>query len=172
MDINGVEVEEHPDGSDKESFLVISNISKRANVKSLVTMAVMFGISNIIIVGQPHFSFDTHTPPIDGLGDKVSFHHLANLTDCREFLQRCGVTLYGVEIVDGATAIENVDFRGHACAFMMGNEGAGMNAPQLAVCDKFIYIPQYGGGTASLNVSNACAIVLQYFALSRISSIF
>jgi hypothetical protein len=30
--------------------------------------------------------------------------------------------LYGVEIVEGATNIEKADFKGGACAFMMGNE--------------------------------------------------
>lgn len=48
-------------------------------------------------------------------------------------------------------------------AFMMGNEGQGMNEKQMAVCDGFVKISQYGGGTASLNVSVAASIVLQRF---------
>ncbi len=80
--------------------------------------------------------------------------------------------LYGVEIVEGAKSIEEVSFldatgASQPCAFMLGNEGAGMNAPQLAACDEFIVIPQYGVGTASLNVSNAAAIVLSHFAQRR-----
>ena len=39
--------------------------------------------------------------------------------------------LYGVEIVEGATSVESACFTGHACAFMMGNEGSGMNKPQV-----------------------------------------
>ena len=30
--------------------------------------------------------------------------------------------LYGVEIVEGARMVEDIDFIGHSCAFMMGNE--------------------------------------------------
>ena len=32
-------------------------------------------------------------------------------------------------------------------------------------CDAFIYIPQYGPGTASLNVAVAASIVLHHYAL-------
>jgi hypothetical protein len=39
--------------------------------------------------------------------------------------------LYGIEIVDGATSVEAAIFEGHGCAFMMGNEGSGMNGPQV-----------------------------------------
>ena len=35
----------------------------------------------------------------------------------------------------------------------------------MAACDSFAYIPQYGPGTASLNVAVAASIVLHHFAL-------
>ena len=44
-------------------------------------------------------------------------------------------------------------------------QGQGLNAKQLALCDAFVYIPQHGAGTASLNVAVAAAIVLHHFAL-------
>lgn len=50
-------------------------------------------------------------------------------------------------------------------AFMLGNEGQGLSPRQMALCDSFVYIPQYGAGTASLNVAVACSIVLHHFAL-------
>mmetsp|Transcript_15610 Transcript_15610/g.21889 ORF Transcript_15610/g.21889 Transcript_15610/m.21889 type:complete len:154 (+) Transcript_15610:112-573(+) len=48
---------------------------------------------------------------------------------------------------------------------MFGNEGSGMNAKALKACDRFIYIPQHGHGTASLNVSVAASIILHHFAV-------
>lgn len=121
-------------------------------------------------VGQPNFDESTHTPP--NLSCLPKIHRFSDLKACRSFLTSRCARLYGVEIVEGATNVELASFRNadgtpHRCAFMMGNEGAGMNAPQLAACDEFLKIPQYGVGTASLNVSNAAAVVLQYFALSR-----
>ena len=35
----------------------------------------------------------------------------------------------------------------------------------MQLCDAFVYIQQYGAGTASLNVSVAASIVLHHFAL-------
>lgn len=47
---------------------------------------------------------------------------------------------------------------------MLGNEGTGLSPKQMALCDTFVYIPQHGQGTASLNVNVAAAIVLHRFA--------
>ena len=40
-----------------------------------------------------------------------------------------------------------------------------MSAKQLSLCDEFVYIPQHGPGTASLNVTVAASIVLHHFAV-------
>uniref|UniRef100_J3MKP9 tRNA/rRNA methyltransferase SpoU type domain-containing protein n=1 Tax=Oryza brachyantha TaxID=4533 RepID=J3MKP9_ORYBR len=48
-------------------------------------------------------------------------------------------------------------------AFLFGNEGTGLSENECAMCDFFVYIPQYGGGTASLNVTVAASIVLHHF---------
>ena len=35
----------------------------------------------------------------------------------------------------------------------------------MSICDAFVYIPQYGSGTASLNVTVAGSIILHHFGL-------
>mmetsp|Transcript_4897 Transcript_4897/g.6342 ORF Transcript_4897/g.6342 Transcript_4897/m.6342 type:complete len:169 (+) Transcript_4897:79-585(+) len=151
------------------SYLVIANISKKQNIRTLITVAVAFGIDNILIVGQPNFEVNTHVAvsKLSYVEERIQFHRVCDLKACRQFLTDRNIRLYGVEIVDGATNIEHADFSNKICAFMMGNEGSGMNKGQLDICDEFVIIPQYGSGTASLNVSNAAAIVLQYFDSSR-----
>jgi tRNA G18 (ribose-2'-O)-methylase SpoU len=152
---------------------VLSNIGKKDNFKKLLALAVAYGLDHVLIVGQPGFDLATHAPPasvVPSLADRISLRRFPDLAACKAFLAERGATLYGVEIVAGARLVEDVDFKGRPCAFMMGNEGSGMNKPQLEACDEFVIIPQYGNGTASLNVSNAAAIVLQYFALSRMAS--
>lgn len=47
----------------------------------------------------------------------------------------------------------------------MANQGAGLSEAQMRECDAFVYIPQYGCGTASLNVTVAASVVLHHFAL-------
>ena len=44
-------------------------------------------------------------------------------------------------------------------------QGTGLSANQLKLCDSFVYIPQHGEGTASLNVTVATSIVLHHFAI-------
>ena len=48
---------------------------------------------------------------------------------------------------------------------MLGNEGSGMSEKQISLCDDFVYIEQYGTGTASLNVTVAASIVMHHFAV-------
>ena len=43
-----------------------------------------------------------------------------------------------------------------------------MSDAQKGICDHFVYIPQYGNGTASLNVNVATALVLHNFVESKI----
>ncbi len=40
-----------------------------------------------------------------------------------------------------------------------------MSAKQMSLCDAFVYIPQHGPGTASLNVTVAASVVLHHFAV-------
>ena len=46
----------------------------------------------------------------------------------------------------------------------MGNEGDGLSSKEMALCDWFVYIPQHGVGTASLNVACAASVVLYQFS--------
>jgi hypothetical protein len=74
-----------------------------------------------------------------------------------------GCRILGVEIDDSAAPVTSHPFTGPT-AFLLGNEGQGLSARQLALCDGLVYIPQHGPGTASLNVSVAAGIVLHHFA--------
>ncbi|KAL2922754.1 putative tRNA/rRNA methyltransferase slr0955 [Bienertia sinuspersici] len=45
------------------------------------------------------------------------------------------------------------------------NPGTGLSVKECEICDYFVYIPQYGSGTASLNVTIAASIVLHQFGV-------
>ena len=72
------------------------------------------------------------------------------------------IPIIGIEIDPTSTSLDQHDFP-TSTAFMMGNEGQGMTRKQMACCDGFLRIEQYGGGTASLNVSVAVGVVLHRF---------
>lgn len=80
---------------------------------------------------------------------------------CR--LTSAGARILGVEITSDALSVADEPFDGPT-VLMMGNEGHGLTDKQKAVCDGFVYIPHFGNGTASLNVSVAAGVVMHRFA--------
>eukprot|EP00611_Tribonema_gayanum_P002792 TRINITY_DN12111_c0_g2_i1.p1 TRINITY_DN12111_c0_g2~~TRINITY_DN12111_c0_g2_i1.p1 ORF type:complete len:234 (-),score=60.31 TRINITY_DN12111_c0_g2_i1:1033-1641(-) len=141
-------------------YLIINHISKKHNVRKLLGGAAAFG-ARVVVVGQPTYDFpERHAV--------TRFHALS---DACNWLHARGIAVVGVEIADDARSVEEEPFDGAGCgggggvAFLMGNEGSGMSAKQKRACDSFVVIPQYGGGTASLNVTVAANIVMHRFSV-------
>ncbi|KAH9683124.1 SpoU methylase domain-containing protein [Citrus sinensis] len=143
-----------------ESYVVVHNIAKRHNVGTLARSATAFGVSEMILVGRRDFNaFGSH-----GSTSHVNFRHFHSLSDARVFLKSKDCDICGVEITDNAVDVTQHPFK-KSTAFLLGNEGMGLSAKECEICDFFVYIPQYGGGTASLNVTVAASIVLHHFGV-------
>ncbi|PPS19977.1 hypothetical protein GOBAR_AA00610 [Gossypium barbadense] len=141
-----------------ESYVVVHNIAKRHNVGTLARSATAFGVAELILVGRRDFNaFGSH-----GSTSHLRFRHFHSLTDARLFLKEKDCDICGVEITEDAVSITDHPFK-KSTAFLLGNEGTGLSAKECEICDFFVYIPQYGGGTASLNVTVAASIVLHHF---------
>ncbi|OMP11783.1 tRNA/rRNA methyltransferase, SpoU [Corchorus capsularis] len=146
-----------------ESYVVVHNIAKRHNVGTLARSATAFGVSEIILVGRRDFNaFGSH-----GSTSHLRFRHFHSLTDACRYLKEKDCDICGVEITEGAVSVTDHPFK-RSTAFLLGNEGTGLSAKECEICDFFIYIPQYGGGTASLNVTVAASIVLHHFGDARV----
>ena len=172
----------------RKIYLVIFNISKRPNVRSLLCTAAAFGCHGVFVVGQRNFDLnpdgrDVPTPIKEFIrdgntntsGDKKGMfvQHFDKWRTFVEFLraqQHPGIQMIGVEIHIDAKSIDhyctNTTTGGNNVhesdiAFLMGNEGQGLSDKQMEACDGFVRIPQYGNGTASLNVNVAASIILQ-----------
>ncbi|XP_042030614.1 putative TrmH family tRNA/rRNA methyltransferase isoform X2 [Salvia splendens] len=142
-----------------ESYVVVHNIAKRHNVGTLARSATAFGVSELILVGRRDFNaFGSH-----GSTSHMRFRHFHTLSLARNYLKEKDCDICGVEITDNAVPVNTHPFR-KSTAFLVGNEGTGLSPKECEMCDFFVYIPQYGGGTASLNVTVAASIVLQHFA--------
>ncbi|KAL7526603.1 hypothetical protein ACHAWF_001844 [Thalassiosira exigua] len=174
-------------------YFILTNISKRQNVRNLLQLAAAHGCPAVFVVGQRAFEFDpdaegTDVPPSirecvrrGGMRivrfDKLEAcaEHVKRMPCCDETTDeadaddddrrnaRPSVPILGVEIDEAAVDLEDEPFA-TSTAFMMGNEGSGMTSKQMKLCDGFVRIAQYGGGTASLNVSVAAGLVLHRFA--------
>ncbi|KAL5147344.1 tRNA (guanosine(18)-2'-O)-methyltransferase [Glycine soja] len=64
----------------------------------------------------------------------------------------------GIEITNDALPINQHPFN-NSTAFLLGNEDIDLSPKEIEICDSFDYILQYGGDTASLNVTIATSIV-------------
>eukprot|EP01083_Nonionella_stella_P152706 489854_1 len=155
-----------------QPYLIIANISKSPNMKCLLRNAISAGCKTVFVAGQRKFNFDPNSDTSDipqnikpflkkGLLEIVRFD---KLKECIDHVHALGIRVVGVEIDETSVDVENTGdcFFGDT-AFMMGNEGQGMNEKQMSLCDGFVKISQYGGGTASLNVSVAAGIILHRF---------
>ncbi|XP_012841156.1 PREDICTED: rRNA methyltransferase 1, mitochondrial isoform X2 [Erythranthe guttata] len=141
-----------------ESYVIVHNIAKRHNVGTLARSATAFGVTEFILVGKRDFNaFGSH-----GSTSHLRFRHFHTLSLAHSFLKERDCDICGVEITDNAIAVNEHPFT-KSTAFLLGNEGTGLSDKECEICDFFIYIPHYGGGTASLNVTVAASIVLHHY---------
>ncbi|KAH9296898.1 hypothetical protein KI387_028580, partial [Taxus chinensis] len=142
-----------------ESFVIVHNVAKRHNIGTLARSATAFGVSEFIVVGRKDFNaFGSHGSTLH-----INFRHFHTLQEAQQYLKGKDCDICGVEIADGALAVHEHPFR-KSTAFLLGNEGTGLSTKEMEICDFFVYISQYGCGTASLNVTIAGSIVLHHFA--------
>ncbi|PNW83678.1 hypothetical protein CHLRE_05g238950v5 [Chlamydomonas reinhardtii] len=157
----GSSAAEAPSTSGPASYIITHSVSKRHNIGTIVRSATAFGVKEVCLVGSRQFNtFGSH-----GSDAHVAFRHFDTLAKCVQHLKEVeGCRVLGVEICEGALPVQEHPFTGPT-AFLLGNEGQGMTDRQMALCDGFVYIPQHGAGTASLNVAVAASIVLHHFAI-------
>ncbi|GIL69060.1 hypothetical protein Vretifemale_42, partial [Volvox reticuliferus] len=142
-------------------FIITHSVSKRHNIGTILRSATAFGVKEVCLVGSRQFNtFGSH-----GSDAHVALKHFHTLQQCVQHLKDVeGCRVLGIEICEGALPVQEHPFTG-ATAFLLGNEGQGLSERQMALCDGFVYIPQHGAGTASLNVAVAASIVLHHFAV-------
>lgn len=184
-----------------KSLLIITNISKRANIRSLLQVGVAFGCTKILVVGQRAFNFTIGVHSSDNGNDSsatvvvsdipkhlipifasgvITIERFEKWQNCVSYLNEHSIILIGVEIHVNSKTIQEIchdldknsvgstsnnpgSGGGDSIAFLMGNEGTGLQEKQMNSCHMFCRIPQYGSGTASLNVYVAASIVLYHF---------
>eukprot|EP00761_Pharyngomonas_kirbyi_P005600 gb/GECH01005605.1/.p1 GENE.gb/GECH01005605.1/~~gb/GECH01005605.1/.p1 ORF type:complete len:252 (+),score=68.42 gb/GECH01005605.1/:1-756(+) len=152
-----------------ECYVMIHHISKRKNIGRLVRSCVAFNVKQILLVGggsQKKTKFHNKFALFGNKGssDHMNFKYFGNVSEAVHWLKERNIAIVGVEIGESAQPIQNHPFTGSTC-FILGNEGTGMTSKEIEICDYFVYIPQYGKGTASLNVTVAGSIILHHFAV-------
>lgn len=173
-----------PQTKKPDMCLVICGISKKPNVHALLQTAAAFGIRQVLVVGQQRNLpvnddervVTTNVALLPALIQQlIESGHLTLVRfrkwrDLVAHLLRESISLIGVEIHPSALGVtEFIEHHrqsaggGGDVAFAVGNEGDGLSPQQMADCAGFVRIPQYGAGTASVNVAVAAGIVLHRF---------
>mmetsp|Transcript_27047 Transcript_27047/g.45685 ORF Transcript_27047/g.45685 Transcript_27047/m.45685 type:complete len:183 (+) Transcript_27047:130-678(+) len=154
--------------SSQTLHLIINNVAKRVNIRELCTSALAHGF-HVMLCGHLDIAA-LSLEKLQGQGLQVS--HFWTLKECKQHCEENDIVVTGIEIMESAVSIlDDPPFYKQNIAFMPGNEGRGMSEAQKAICDHFVYIPQYGNGTASLNVNVATALVLHNFVESRFNQL-
>lgn len=141
---------------------------------------VAFGCSDILMVGQEKNSQrkDMFPAPFQRAisEGKIALHRFAKWKECFLYMEKQAVFLIGVEIDEKSRLLNDGYFEQNLPAgtqydcigknnigILLGNEGQGIHPAHLKNCNALIRIPQYGVGTASMNVNVATNIVLYRF---------
>ena len=163
-------------------FVLTNGVAKKMNVGMIMRSACAFGaeVSHearctapllfltacsqcLVVVGRGHKDhlqkFGAH-----GTDKHLPVKRFPRLQDAVDWAHEQGAKVVGVEItLDAKPVTDPAAFDGDTMLFL-GEEGHGLTERQKELCDSFVYIPQFGSGTASLNVSVAASIAMHHFA--------
>jgi tRNA G18 (ribose-2'-O)-methylase SpoU len=172
----------HPNNNHPSAYVILSNLQSGGNIGNIVRSASIFGCEECIVVGQKRYRMTgDHGSRLD-----LPQRHMWSHADVKDYLNSKRVRIYGIEIMENASPIMQYDretgvvkfpFESECeggwsgSAFVFGNEGQGLSTKQREICDEFLFIPQNrgggigGGGSASMNVACAAAVVLQAYCM-------
>lgn len=141
-----------------ECRILIHHVAKRENVGTLLRSAAAFGVREIVTGSRGKLKAFGHL----GSRRHLRVVQFATLDNAVAYLKSQGFTVLGIEIDDGAIDIATHPFTGPT-AFLMGNEGEGLDEHTRSLCDALVYVRQSTATTASLNVAVATSICLHHF---------
>lgn len=142
-----------------ECRLLLHHVAKRENVGTLLRSAAAFGVREVVTGSQRR---------INDFGHLGSRRHLrvvqfTSIAGAIRYLKADGFAVLGIEIDPAAVEVDSFTFSGPT-AFLMGNEGDGLDARARGLVDGLVYVGQAAGTTASLNVAVATSICLHRFS--------
>ena len=130
------------EGSSPKAFLLLSNLQSGANIGSICRNALAFNVSEVVIVGRREVKMRQADR---GARQRLRIVHFLSLSEAADYLRHThGCRFLGIEICEEADSLMAYSFRhDNNYCFIFGNEGGGLSPRQRAICDQFLYIPQY-----------------------------
>ena len=134
--------------------VAIENWQHDMNIGSIVRSANAFGAAEVHIIGKRRWNrrgamVTDRYMRVDHLEDAGALEHS---------LAQRGVTMVGVDNVEGSVPLDGAALPAAAC-LVFGSEARGLSPEMLARCALVVHIPQRGS-TRSMNVGHAAAVAM------------
>ena len=141
--------------------VAIENWQHDLNIGSIVRTANAFLAAEVHIIGRKRWN---------RRGAMVTdrYQHIRHHPEVSDFVtwaQSEGLTVIGVDNVEGSTPIETTRLPAD-CVLVFGQEGPGLSEEMVAASDQVVEITQFGS-TRSINASAAAAVVMHQWLMQH-----
>lgn len=144
---------------DKALILALDGIMDPHNFGAILRSAAAAGVDGVVFPERRAAPVnDVVIRASAGTAGRVPLVRVVNLGRALDDLKKGGAWVYGLAVGKGSTSYLAERFD-RATVLVMGNEGEGLHQKIAERCDGLLHIPM-PGGTESLNVSAATAVVL------------
>ncbi len=148
---------ERADGVVLAPLVVAAPLRSPENIGNLFRVAASAGCAQLVLLDDGHLPLMKTIRKTSRGVEQTQAH---SIVDERSFLRASDwiQPLIAVELTDESTSLFDTTLP-RRCVFLVGNERFGTSPELLARCERSIYIPMFGG-TLSMNVTHALAVVL------------
>ena len=140
----------------KGNVLMIDRLQDPGNLGTIIRSAVAFNFNTIIVSND---TVDVYNDKVIRCSEGMIFNVNIIKDDLKKMiplLKNKGYYIIGTDVKKGHPIKE---FKNHKCAFIIGNEGAGMHFELKEMCDSFVYI-NMNSQCESLNAAVASSIIM------------
>ena len=142
----------------KPLLLFLEGLQDPGNMGTILRTAEAAGASGVVACG----CVDIYSPKVvrSTMGSifRLPIACVGDICEAMREAKSCGMSLYGAMLGEDSVSYEKVDFS-DSCGILIGNEGAGLSAGALRLCDAGIMIPMQGR-VESLNAGMAAGFLL------------
>jgi 23S rRNA (guanosine2251-2'-O)-methyltransferase len=145
------------DAKKNPSMAVFGEVQDPHNVGAIIRSAAAFGLSGVLIPEHNQAGITGAVVKASaGMVFRIPLVSIGNVNNTLKILKEKDFWIYGLAM-DGKTSLGTDTFDA-PCAFVIGNEGAGIREKTLTACDVTLKIPMHAR-TESLNAAVSAAIV-------------